>query len=300
VRQTLLQHLVYVVIAATSLITSASGAINNGDLINISRPGSAYGSATDSAGYADTDKAYGGALLGGEFRIVGKINGGTSGQNNGTPASDAEVFKTFCLEYQEHITIPTNYFATIGDRAMGGGVDSESPQQPGDPLSTATKWFYSNYRNGTLKSATGNLFNYDTPDWSDALQLVFWRLEEEVLPKSGSDPTAWKLSDPNGGSISGIGTGSNKNYANQLWTFYENNQSSIDNATGVDIGRVKVINLWTTYSNGIASGPSQSQLYYGPPPAPTAPVPEPGMLAIWAMGLGIAGLVRARRWQRVD
>ncbi len=64
-------------------------------------------------------------------------------------------------------------------------------------------------------------------------------------------------------------------------------KSTID---GSDIsgGRVQVINLWQTYSNGVGSGEKQSQLYM-------APVPEPATLALWGIGLGIVGFVKLVR-----
>ena len=55
-----------------------------------------------------------------------------------------------------------------------------------------------------------------------------------------------------------------------------------------------VLNLWegTLY---VEANARQSQLYWGDSLAESEAVPEPASLVIWGAGLGIAGLVAARR-----
>lgn len=96
---------------------------------------------------------------GGEFRV--------------TASTDFGSFRTFCLEYDEHMSIPNTYDYVINSKAMGGGP-GYSPN--GDPLSIGTAWLYSQFQTGTL-SFEGN--TYDTVGDQGALQMAFWWLEEE-------------------------------------------------------------------------------------------------------------------------
>lgn len=234
------------------------------------------------------NNTWGNHLLGGEF--VAKTTASA-----GETAGDDTTFKTFCLEYHEEFYPGHQYYATLDDVAKAGGGTSSDYNSTlgGDPLSGATKYFYTAYRSGTLDDITdpsgpGLGFQYDDNTWGDALQLLFWRLEEEVK----SDGT-WNLTS---GSYpaSHAPTTAIVDDANFLWDYYQARLWDISNYSN---GQVRVINLWN-YSNN--TGGAQSQLYLvgsptsgGPPVFP--PTPEPTTLAIWSLGLGIAGLVRLRR-----
>ena len=107
-------------------------------------------------------------------------NGG--GEFNVTASTGFGAFKTFCLEYDEHISIPGTYDYTKNSMAMGGGP-GYTPN--GDPISIGTAWLYSQFRAGTL-SYLGN--NYDTAGDQGTLQQAIWWLEEEsTSPGYGSN-----------------------------------------------------------------------------------------------------------------
>ena len=98
-------------------------------------------------------------------------NGG--GEFNASASPEFGSFATFCLEYDEHISIPGTYDYTINNKAMGGGP-GYTPN--GDPISIGTAWLYSQFREGTLVEG-GNA--YDTASDQGNLQKAIWWLEEE-------------------------------------------------------------------------------------------------------------------------
>jgi hypothetical protein len=272
-------------IGATLAPALANAAIGTGSFVDVSRSNS----GTATAGYANGDPTYGGSTSyggsntgGGEFRIT-ELGGGT------------EVFKTFCLEYNEHISIGGDYQVTINNGAIMGGGGTTIPGPFGttlDKLSDATVFMYSAYRTNNLNTwAFGNpaigSFVYDSGLWADALQLAIWRAEFEMgAGYLGLGSTAY---DPDGPG--GINT-TVAAMADALYNYASNplNQPLIADPN------VKVLNLW----NGVGNmyNPlyaAQSQLYWGTANAEVEGVPEPASLVIWGAGLGIAGLVAARR-----
>lgn len=272
----------------------AQSAIVDGDVITISQSGTKVGGGADatSNAYGNQDPTYGGSLYGGEFRVYEKPDG--------LLLPDGEYFKTFCIEYSEHISLNGNYLASIENGAILGGKSGAGTGANAyiDYLSGATQWIYRAYRTNSLDDFTG--FQYDNAKWGDALQLVFWRLEGE-LTSTPSNP--WEYTTDS--------TITSK--ADAIWNFYQNNLW-LD--TYVD-STVKVLNLWTTNaddgSNPLANAANyakldtdatfrgslsgykaQSQLYYsGPSDAPPV-LPEPTSLLVWS-GLAGLGFVAARR-----
>ena len=128
------------------------------------------------------------------------------------PGLAAEVFKTFCIEYNEYISLGGTYEASINAGAIQGGLSGGVGGI--DYISNATKWFYSAYRNNTL-GITG--FLYDNNAAADALQLIFWRLEGEV------EQTTWKAT----GKTSLLGTSSIRSIADSLWDYYIDNKNDV-------------------------------------------------------------------------
>jgi len=131
-------------------------------------------------------------------------NGG--GEFNVTSSTGFGTFKTFCLEYDEHITIPGTYDYTINSKAMGGGP-GYSPN--GDPISIGTAWLYSQFRAGTLQ-AGANV--YDTAGDQGTLQQAIWWLEEETN-SPGYGANAWVNAAKAALSLDDIGIRANANGA---------------------------------------------------------------------------------------
>ena len=94
------------------------------------------------------------------------INGGY--WNGGAFLVNGE-FATFCLERDEYFNWNTPYNGTIGNSAVGGGMNTDS----GDPLDNRTAWLYTQFLNGDFGK---------TDNEKIALQLAIWRIEEEFGP----------------------------------------------------------------------------------------------------------------------
>jgi hypothetical protein len=89
-----------------------------------------------------------------------------------TSSTGFGAFKTFCLEFDEHLNIPGTYDYTINSKAMGGGPGYDPN---GDPLSIGTAWLYSQFASGNLATT----YAYDTAADQGELQKAIWWLEEE-------------------------------------------------------------------------------------------------------------------------
>jgi len=226
--------------------------LTNGDQIKLSRTG--------------TSSSYGGAFGGGEFTVNGVAGSVLNGPG--------DSFMTFCVEFPEHISLNTNYFAQINTGAVNGGAGSAGTYDGDpdgtssfDPLSTATAWLYTQFRSGTLSGFANNGAS------NNSLQLAFWKLENEFVGQSATN-TSTALYAYNHDSTA------------QGWV-----SDAID-AGWTDLGNVRVLNLYDTYNaqTGYFSGNHQDQLYL-------LPVPEPEIYAMLAAGLGLMGFVARRRKQ---
>lgn len=203
---------------------------------------------------------------GDQVKLGWAANHGTTGAGAFTATGvgvSGDSFLTFCLERTEYVSLNTPYYVQIDTAARNGGYGGQT--SPGvDPISAGTAWLYTQFRNGSLDDGGFSGFQYGTSATHDALQLAFWKLEGEL---------------------------------NSTWlNTYLNNplaQSLVQGASTSNwnsIGDVRVMNLYSGYSNGVFSGAKQSQLYL-------APVPEPETYAMLMAGLGLMGVVARRRKQ---
>ncbi|MDM7995940.1 MAG: hypothetical protein QUT30_09690 [Acidobacteriota bacterium] len=121
---------------------------------------------------------------GGEFNITALSTDFSGYVNNyAAVAKNNGGFETFCLETNEYVDIPKNYFASIDAYAIQGGSGGPKP----DPISVGTAWLYQQFALGTL---TG--YNY-TPGVDRAssallLQQTIWYLEQESVVAPASNP----------------------------------------------------------------------------------------------------------------
>ncbi len=214
-----------------------------------------------------------------------------------TSTSPADAYASFCVEKDEFFTPGSPYkVADVNSSiATKGGINTDS----GDTISKGTAAIYAGYRGAGDAAwnafASLNSFSASNLGWGDAVQVVIWRLEEEQATNSyaGSSDNAkvnllwnWVTAVSGGAGFGGVGTGMGNNPLN-LGTL------AMGNYTVASGNRVVVMNIKHPTNNAVA----QSQLAYGngdaliPPPE----VPEPATIAIWGLGLGIAGLVKLSR-----
>jgi hypothetical protein len=114
---------------------------------------------------------------GGEFTIDPYETSAYShlGDGYAPEATLGDGFQTFCLETNEFVTIPGNYYVDLSNEARAGGAGGGTP----DPISVGTAWLYRQF-------ATGSLSGYDyDPDGdreesAGLLQNAIWCLENEI------------------------------------------------------------------------------------------------------------------------
>ena len=86
--------------------------------------------------------------------------------------SGSQLFDSFCLEYNEYISIPNGKYLVydISNRAYDGGTDaSEIPNLSGDPISSETALLYSRFLSGSYRDSESQRI----------LQYAIWILEDE-------------------------------------------------------------------------------------------------------------------------
>jgi len=224
----------------------------DGDKVKLDRVGALGGTSSST---------FGTATSAGAFRTVGDT----------VAAGLGDSFLTFCLERTEYIGLGTAYYVDIDTAAKGGGAGGAVAGA--DPLSNATAWLYTQFRDNTLDDGLWGIsgFSYASAASMDSLQLAFWKLEDEV--NTGTWDTIYNSADPDA------------LLARQL-------VNAANSSGWTSLGNVRVMNLYSGYSSGVFSGPSQSQLYLMP-----TPVPEPETYAMLLAGLGLMGFMARRRRQ---
>jgi len=140
-----------------------------------------------------------GTTSGGEF-TVGKIIGG-------------DLFRTFCIETDEYITLGSPYVvADISTQAVAGGSGGSSP----DPLDSRTAYLFYHFSIGTL---SGYNYGPGRAGSADLLQQAIWFIEQE------------------GGGVTN--------------SFVTDAEAAITAGTWSGVGDVRVMNL-TTPAGGLA------------------------------------------------
>jgi len=191
--------------------------------------------------------------LSGQDAILSRTNtlGGASGGGeflvdiyNNNQNTSVDQYISFCLEYQEHISLGSRYnIANVSDYAELGGGGATNDVTLGhtiDPVSDKTKWLLWNYLYGS-----DNTVLRSNVDRANAVQQAIWTFEDES------------------------GFGDLTDAAKSIINFVD----SVEDLT-VGVGVVKVLNL------EYGSGPDryrQSQLI-------AEPVPEPATMLLFGTG----------------
>jgi len=113
--------------------------------------------------------------------LLGSANGTAMSPSGGLPMG----FETFCIEFNEFISLPGTYTASISSYAQYGGVggfidhDANPSTPTRDYISVGTAYLYSRFAQGLL---AGYTYANGGTRAADAvkLQKAIWYLEEEI------------------------------------------------------------------------------------------------------------------------
>ena len=210
---------------------------------------------------------------GGEFTITPSVtlrNVVRTGTYSDLASGDS--WQTFCIERNEYVNTPGNYYADINTFAtMGGAGGSDGNAGPNgessDTLDSRTAYLYQNFRNGTLQTG------YDYTGWhrdddACALQNAIWYIEGELTSLWG------KARDLYNEAVE----------ATEIGSLYGYGQTD-GNATWAGLGNVRVLNMW---GNTDRTSFKQDQLVL------VNPVPVPGAALLGVFGLAAIGWVKRR------
>lgn len=242
--------------------------LQTGDVVRLTWPGNTYGHANG----------------GGEFWIEKEING--YGSNQWQRVNDAVLGdsynKTFCLEYNEHISLGQRLIvAATSSAAYLGGMSAPN----GDPLGDNTKWLYEKYASGDLRNYNATITGWTNNKFANAVQSAIWGWEGEATATT------------DGAYLQSLYSAAFKTPNNvfALNLFADNATTKGYIITGNLIGGVKFSatdrSTWAKITNHRA----QDQLLANPTVGNTPPVPEPATAALFGIGALAAGFYRARR-----
>lgn len=191
-----------------------------------------------------------------------------------TSAAGPYNFITFCMQRNE-------YLYGYGTTMYIGGITDHTVSALGptydDPISSATAYLYTSFRDGTLtRNGYDNAITNSTAHIASAsaLQLAFWYLEGEL----GRDSTTGVFLDPYNSNRAVFASNT---LANSFITFAEGYAA----AGFSGIGDVRVLNL---YGDTGFTQHRQDQLVL-------SSVPEAGTMALLGVGLlGVSVAIRRR------
>ena len=181
--------------------------------------------------------------------------GSTGGGEFNATTSDNGNFVTFCLQYNEHISLGGQFYYEISTTTKPGTPD---------PISKATAWLYNEFLNGTL---TG--YSHTTTE-ANRLQKAIWWLEDEATG-AGQIAANQEANNYVIAALNATGANGKTEAANGAYGVY-------------------VMNVWSSYDspNGTYSGAKQDQLI-------RIPVPDGGTtLALLGMSMGFVAYASRR------
>ena len=121
------------------------------------------------------DGTYPASPVSGEFRL-------TPNSELADQLGSIEAFQSFCLEMYAPISMNTTYAAFVNDEAVSGGYATVYSPEGGDPISPATAYLYTEFRNDSLLGYEDGVGRVGS---AFALQSAIWYLEEEYVCECG-------------------------------------------------------------------------------------------------------------------
>lgn len=200
---------------------------------------------------------------GGEFNLTATDSGPLQGlvSDYAPAATYGNGIETFCVEYNEHVSVPGNYYYQVSLAAIRGG------QLVNDPISVGTAWLYSQFAQGSLAG-----YNY-TPGSgriasAGALQQTIWWLEGERDDPGTSNP-----------------------FRSAVVSYFGGIDEAKADVSDPDDYEVYVLNLGTTADGNGGLWPNQDQLVWI---KGGYSVPDGGLTLI-LLGIAMGGLSLLRR-----
>lgn len=206
----------------------------------------------------------------------------------GTLQSGGTNFISFCLELTQTVGIPTNYTGIDIITAK----DAPQPGSAGSPMGVQGENYLASLAGRYLQTAVATSGTDSLSDRIAAFQLAVWKLDYDG-DLGGIAPTAAQYNDRFDLSLaSGLGhfaasggaSALAQSWLNAIKTADQsNNNKGLNAVTGPNI---------SIYALSAGNANFQDQLVFDA--ASFADAPEPGTLAIWAIG-GAVGLVLTQR-----
>jgi len=247
------------------------------------------------------DNTYGSAG-GGEFVVKSLPTGGPSGGsgvNNTIHNNNVELFRTFCVEENQNISIPSTVHV-VGLGFNGDQNKAGANLALVDGMRLAINLAVGNNAAGAVNALTvgaaalykSYALGYDSGALTSVLGVAYSsanNTDENILQQA-----IWYFQGQN--TFYGTGPASATNaYNNNKYVKAVTDLITANGVASLNIAGVSIMNL----ANGTlaANGHTlvQSQLYWDGTGRSTNPVPEPASVALWLSVVGVGALVRRRR-----
>lgn len=252
-----------ILMCAAMLLLAASTATADSLPLIFHYPSSAVDPQHSYTAVAQVQLSWNGIWNGGPFQVSlatpSQLLDTQYGLGQGSLTGVQVPFPTFCVENNVYFYPNTTYFASIDDIAAQGGNSTNPLAQ--NTLTPGAAWIYYQYRQGNLSA------------------FQDWQISEAIWYEMG-------LTTSNGEYFNG----------HPDWGVANGITTLVDAAHPVDIGGVRVLNLWTLTKSGnnwIATD-VQSQLILENASLPPNLVPAPAAIVLGLIGLSALGLYMRR------
>lgn len=208
---------------------------------------------------------------GGEFTIAPGLQL-SDDVSTGLLSDIGASWQSFCVERNEYVNTPGNYYGDINTFSTGGGVGGHDGNQgpngeSTDSLDPRTAYLYQNFRQGTLATSYSYDPNNGRSGDAGALQKAIWYIEGELNNINGKARTLYNEAVEATEIGQKLGGG-----------------STDGDITWAGLGNVRIMNMW---GDATRTQFKQDQL--------VLLVPAPGAILLGTIGLAAAGWFRFRK-----